>query len=382
MMESKSAQDGVNLKEGDSFSEFAGALCRKTWGNSSYLEVRDFSMGHFRGPRAFRLKNLPNDCWMDISPDGDGTKPVLVDAAGDYENAARGFVAMTCGDITRWGGIPLLIVNNLNVGMIGKLGEPANQALRTMMLGLQRAANEQGVVMYKGETAEEGPCVGSENKAALVRYLWEGVAFGAYSPRTIITGDKIKEGMVVVALREKGFRNNGIISVRKALAMKFGPDYCSNPEAQNAVRQAATPAVFYDNFLAAINGWYAEDFQPIVPMRLVTHLTGGGIKSKFAEDILFPRGFSADLDDLWEPPDIMKQCAEWRGMSDEECYEVWNGGQGVLGVIDGLCLDNFFQWAKFYHIEAKIAGKITKKPSPVVTIKSKFRGDIVKFRPK
>jgi phosphoribosylaminoimidazole (AIR) synthetase len=378
-MTKKYAQDGVNVAEGDSFSKFAGNLCRQTYGNSPYIEVRDFSRGHFRGPRGFRLKNLPEDCWLDAAPDGDGTKVVLVDAAGDYEDAANGWVAMTCGDITRWGGIPLVLVNNLDASTIGKLGEPVNEAFRTMMRSLKRVADEQHFVMYKGETAELGTCVGSENKTALAKYLWAGVAIGAYNPKTIITGDQVKEGMAVIALREYGFRNNGISSVRKAIALAYGLDCYANPEAQEAIRQAATPAVLYDDFLTTMNGWYMKDFKPIVPMYLIVHVTGGAIKSKFAEDILFPRGLSAHLDNLWEPADIMRQCAKWRGMSDEECYEVWNGGQGALVVIEEKDIVNFLGQAKRYGIEARVAGRITKEASPSVTIDSKFSGDTIRF---
>jgi phosphoribosylformylglycinamidine cyclo-ligase len=335
------AKDGVNVKEGDLFSAFAGELCRQTYENSRFVEVTDFSRGHFRGPRGFRLKNLPESCWLDMAPDGDGTKVVLVDAAGEYENAAYGWVAMTRGDITRWGGIPLLLVNNLDTSTIGKLGEPVNEAFRTMLLGLKRIADEQHFVMYKGETAELSGCVTSPNKNALAAYLWSGVVFGAYNPKTLITGDHIREGMIVMALREKGFRNNGISSVREALSLAFGEDYYSNSKAQDAIRDAAIPAVLYDQFLATANGWYAEDFQPIIPMNLIVHITGGGIISKFAEDILFPRGLSANLYNLWEPPEIMKKCAVWRGMDDRECYKVWNGGQGVLVVIEEKDVVNF-----------------------------------------
>lgn len=381
MTGNKYEKDGVNVAEGDSFSHFAGMLCRQTYGNSPYVEVRDFSQGHFRGPRGFRLKNLPEGCWLDAAPDGDGTKVVLVDAAGDYINAARGWVAMTCGDITRWGGIPLVLANILDAGTIGKLGESVNRAFRTMMRGLKWIADEQRFVMYKGETAELGTCVGSENKTALAKYLWSGVAIGAYNPKTIITGDQVEEGMAVIALREYGFRNNGISSVRKAIASAFGSDCYSNPRAQDVIKKTAAPAVLYDDFLATVNGWYAENFQPIVPLRLIVHVTGGAIKSKFAEDILFPRGLSAHLGNLWEPPDIMRQCADWRGMTDKECYEVWNGGQGVLVVIEGddEYIEKFFALAEVYHIEARIAGSITKEASPSVIIESKFNGDIITF---
>ncbi len=381
MEKDKYAQDGVNVVEGDSFKEFAGKLCQATYGYSPYVEVRDFSRGHFRGPRGFRLKGLPEGCWMDIAPDGDGTKVVLVDAAGDYENAARGWVAMVCGDVTRWGGIPLVLVDNLDTSSIGKTGDPVNQAFRTMMVSLQRVAHEQNVVMFKGETAELPGLITFRNKGARAKYLWSGIALGAYNPITIITGDDLKEGMPVMALRD-GFRNNGISSVRKALAMRFGVKYFSNPEAQEAIRQAVKPAVLYDDFLATVNGWYSEDFQPIIPMKLIVHVTGGAIESKLAKDILFPRGLSAKLDNLWEPPEIMRQCARWRGMSDRECYKTWNGGQGNLVVLaDDSYVDNFCALAKDRGIQAKLAGRITKKASPVVTIESKFNGDIIKFTP-
>ncbi|HUX35953.1 MAG TPA: hypothetical protein VMV71_02880 [Candidatus Paceibacterota bacterium] len=378
-MSAKYTQDGVNVVEGDSFSKFAGDLCRQTHGNSRYIEVRDFSRGHFRGPRGFRLKNLPMDCWLDAAPDGDGTKVVLVDAAGDHKNAARGWVAMTCGDVTRWGGIVLILVNNLDASTIGKACDPVNNAFRAMLMNLKQLADENNFVMYKGETAELGTCIGSENKNALAKYLWSGVAIGAYNPRTIITGDQVREGMTVMALREYGFRNNGVSSVRKAIAIAYGQDCYSNPAAQDAIKKAAVPAVLYDNFLATANGWYEENFRPLISAYLIVHLTGGAIESKFAEDILFPRGLSAHLGNLWEPPEIMKQCAEWRGMTDRECYEVWNGGQGVLVVIESEDEQRFVELARDFGIEARKAGKITKEPSPVVTIESKFNGDIIKF---
>lgn len=380
--ESKYTQDGVDVKEGDSFSQFAGALCRSTYYNSPYVEVCDFSTGHFRGPRGFRTKNLPADCWMDMAPDGDGTKTVVVDAAGDYDNAGYGWIAMTCGDITRWGGIPLVVVNNLDTETIGKTGTKVNDAFRKMMRSVQRICCEKNLVMLKGETAELPGCVTSPNPSALAKYLWSGVAFGAYNPKTIITGDKVREGMAVMALREYGFRNNGISSVRTALTMQFGPMWKCTADGLNAVRAAATHAVLYDKFLATANGWFSKRFTPRIPMYLIVHVTGGAIKSKFAEDILFPRDLSADLPNLWWPPEIMQMCAEWRDMSDEECYETWNGGQGALVVIDEDRVKDFFSLAASFNIEARKAGKITKTKKgkkPCVTITSKFTGNLINF---
>ena len=373
------AQDGVDVEEGDSFSKFAGALCRQTYKNSPFVTVRDFSRAHFRGPRGFQLNHayLPQGCWLDITPDGDGTKVVVVDAAGDYDHAANGFVAMTFGDVTRWGGLPLISVNNLDTETLGKTDQPVNNAFRRMMLSLKRLADEQQFVMFKGETAELPGCVTSPNPYALAKYLWSGVAFGVYNPKTIITGDKIRPDMIVMALRELGFRNNGISSVRKALTLKFGTDWRLTVQARRALAEAAVPAVLYDQFLAHVNGWYAPNFKPVIPMYLIVHVTGGALKSKFAEDILFPRGLSAELDNLWDPPKIMRQCAKWRGMDDEQCYETWNGGQGSLVVIDAHNENEFVELASAFGIEAKRAGKITQEEKPQVILHSKFSGKII-----
>lgn len=375
----KYAQDGVDTDEGDSFSEFAGALCRSTYRNSRFVDIRDFSRAHFRGPRGFQLKNLPPGCWLDMAPDGDGTKVVLVDAASDYDNAAFGWIAMTCGDVSRWGGLPLVLVNNLDTETIGKKGQPVNIAFRSMMRGVKRIADREQLVMFKGETAELPGCVTSPNPHALAKYLWSGVCLGVYNEKTTITGDQIAEGMLVMACREPGLRNNGISSARKGIAMAFGPDWATNPEAQDAIKRAAMPSILYDKFLATVNGWFAPDFQPILTMRLIVHLTGGAIKSKFFEDILKPRGLSAKLDGLWEPAPIMRECAKWRGMTDEECYETWHGGQGILVVIDEADEPSFIDQGAIFGIEIKRAGKITKENTPRIVIDSKFNGETIQY---
>jgi len=137
------------------------------------------------------------------------------------------------------------------------------------------------------------------------------------------------------------------------------------------------PSILYDRFLATANGWFDVNFEAIFKMYLIVHVTGGAIKSKFAEDILFPMGLSARLDNLWEPPKIMKDCAEWRGMSDQECYAVWNGGQGMLVVVDQADNERFIAMAKEFGIEAKVCGEITRESQPSVIIFSKFTEDKV-----
>lgn len=373
------AADGVDVEEGDNFSSYAGTVCQSTYEHSPFVEVHDLSAGHFRGPRVFSFKNLPTPHYLDSSSDGIGTKVVLIDAASSHRYAARDLMAMTGGDITRYGGIPLVLVNILDVESVGEEGDPTNTQLRKLMTGLGEVAREQDIVVIKGETAELGACVGSENKDADTKFNWGSVMIGAYNPETIITGDTLKEGQVVISLREFGFRSNGISSVRKALQMKFGEEWWSNEDVQPYIKQAAAPSVLYDKFLSTLNGWSSDTFTPEVKVHAIAHITGGGIPSKFG-DIIFSHALSADLDDLWDPPEIMKLCAEWRGVDDTEFYKTWNGGQGVLLVVDEADADRVVSRAKEFNIDAKRAGVLNKEKDVSIRITSRLNGEILEYK--
>ena len=375
-------EDGVNVVAGDDFSALAGEVCRTTFGNSPFVEVCEFSGGHFRGPRAFCIRNLPDDYALDTAPDGIGTKVVAIDAAVGHWDACRDVIAMTGGDITRWGGKPLVFVNILDVSTLGEDGSETREAFREMIRGLGQVANEQGIVCFRGETAELGACVDSENPRAMAKFNWGGVMLGVYLPDRMITGETLAPGQVVVALQEHGFRSNGLSSARAALRARFGENWWDNDDSHNAVREIARPSTLYDRFLADINGWAHPLTKPKVRPHLITHVTGGGIVGKFAEDMLFPQGLSARLIDLFEPPRIMRQVAEWREMSEEECYRTFNCGNGALVVLDRPEVRSFVMMAKQYGLNARPCGSIGRETSPALSIMSKFSGTLLEYIPK
>jgi phosphoribosylaminoimidazole (AIR) synthetase len=169
------------------------------------------------------------------------------------------------------------------------------------------------------------------------------------------------------------FRSNGISSLRKALAMKYGPQWWNNPEAMEDIIAAAEGSAQYDRFLNSLQGWFnPPSFKSIMDLHLIVHLSGGAFKSKLADDILKKTGLSAEITDLFPPAPIMKKCAGWRGMDSEECYETWNGGQGALAVIDPQYEEYFIGLAKNFGIRAKKAGIITEKKEYSVRIRSMF----------
>jgi phosphoribosylformylglycinamidine cyclo-ligase len=379
-------QDGVNLSAGDAFSAFAGEICRSTYENSEYIRVLDNSDGHFRGPRTFQTRNLPEGCSIGIAPDGIGTKVVLIDAAASHRNAAHDIIAMTCGDIDRWGGMPVLFSSVLDVKTLGETDSETFQNFTEMMRGLKDIAGDIRLVLLNGETAELGACVSSENPNAATQFNWSGFALGLFHPDKMITGNTLAAGQVVVAIRENGFRSNGISSVRKALALKFGNEWWNNPDAAETIQAAAEPSALHTLFFTFLNGWRRDNIsanmRPSVKIHFISHVTGGSIRSKFAE-ILFARGLSADLDNLWEPPQIMRQCGEWRGLSDEDFYSTWNGGQGALFVIDEKDFVFCKEAAKRSGLELRQCGEVIQRSKPFVAIHSKFNhGKYIEYHPR
>ncbi|MEO8637551.1 MAG: AIR synthase-related protein [Candidatus Taylorbacteria bacterium] len=372
------AVDGVNIKAGDSFSAICGEICRSTYELSPWVTVEDMSQGHFRGPRGFRFKSDGTTFQMGAA-DGIGTKVILIDSAGVHLEGAANLIAMTFGDITRYGGLPLVFMNVLDASSIGELVTKRFSSFVHLMKGLGDLAHVHKFVLLGGETAELGVCVGSENPEATTKFNWAGFALGIGRQDRMITGEGLRPGQIVIALREHGFRSNGISAVRKALALKFGHEWYYNGEASKAINAAAAPSIIYDTFLATANGW--DKWGRYIPMHYIAHLSGGAIQSKFGEDGLFPRGLSADLPKLWTPPRIMRDCARWRGFNDEDCYTTWNGGQGALVVVDEKDQHRFIALAKGFGIGAKPAGTIVRRRKPSIRIKSQFTGKTFELNP-
>lgn len=371
----KYAQDGVNINTGDAFSSFCGDICKSTYENSPFVDVYDLSKGNFRGPRGFKLRGLPAQSLLTMVTDGIGTKTIPIVASGQLKTAASNVIAMTAMDITRYGGLPLVFMNIFDVRSLGELNSETYQMCEDVMIGLQEIANDNDYVLLSGETAELGVCVGSDNPSAKLAFNWGGTMFGVYHPDKMIYGHTLQPGQIIIALRDD-FRSNGISSVRKALRIRYGDNWFNEPAAMNDIIAASGPSVQYDRLLNYANGWIRDDnkasLKPIIPMHLIVHLSGGAFESKLGNDILKPLGLSAELYDLFAPPEIMLKCADWRGLSDHECYSTWNGGQGAIVVVDRKNVKKFLDLAEKFKIEAKVAGRITEKTGYTVAIESQF----------
>src|SRR3989344_816436 len=242
---SEYAKDGVDVEEESLFSSFAGSICKESYNNSPFVEVKDLSQGNFRGPRPFVFKNLPEGYFIEATADGIGTKGILIDAAKTHGLAAYDIIAMTASDVTRYGGIPLVFINIFDTNSIGSAGDEVSETYKSAIAGLGKVAKEEKIVVLKGETAQMGDALGSEISDSKTKLNWSGTMIGAYHKDKMITGENLAPGQVIIALKENGFRCNGISSIRGALRVKYGKEWWRNPDAKERIRQTATPSVLY-----------------------------------------------------------------------------------------------------------------------------------------
>src|SRR3989344_888706 len=260
------SQDGVDVEEEASFSAFAGSICKESYQNSPFVEVHDLSGGNFRGPRPFTFKNLPEGFFIETSTDSIGTKGIITDAAKTHHLAGYDLIAMNASDITRFGGVPVAIVNVLDTTTVGEEESEERRAYEKAIVGLAKAAKEYKMVILKGETAQMTEALGSEIKNSKTKINWAGAVIGVYHKDKIVTGDTLAPGQVIIALKENGFRCNGISSVRRALKEKFGENWWDKEEAKESIRMAAEPSVLYDNFVSTLHGWFNKDWKPEIKL--------------------------------------------------------------------------------------------------------------------
>lgn len=372
------SQDGVNVQLGDLYSAIAGWLAKLWWNNSDIVRVLSLSEWSFRWPRAYTFKNVPKGSIQTTVNDGIGTKVWLTDAVWMHWYSARDMIAMLTSDITRYGWLPLIISNVLDVHSLWDTMESKSfLAAVLLQIGLYEIAKEQKLIIINWETAELWAFVWSGNEQATLKYNRAGTAQWLYHKDKMILWDKIQPGDLVVALKENGFRSNGISSVRKAFEKKYWIDRYTSNEANDSVQLAAEPSVLYDRFLNYLNGrnikWDNKQFTKIIDIHGLVHLSGGSFEWKFFSDLLKQHWLSAELTDLFNPPKIMTDCADRRGMNSKDFYSTRNGWQWMLAIIKPSDVAKFEKIAWEFGIEVQVAWKITdRQSSSQLTINSKL----------
>ncbi len=348
------AKSGVHIELGDDASKVLFEAAKQTWQNrkgklGEVVQLFD----DFSGLRATRVGGLPEDAYMSIGFDGVGTKMELAERIARHDTVAYDLFAMVCDDAVVRGAEPVLIGSILDVRSLGE-NESYINFVKQLAVGYINAARDANVAVVNGEVAEIGSRVSGYGK---FNYNWgAGVVWFARESR-MLTGYKIKEGDVLVGLREEGFRSNGLSLVRRVMKQVHGDEWHNEVyKGQSIAELALHPSRIYSAAVVAMFGGFYDE--PRAEIHGVAHITGGGIPEKVGR-MLKPSNLGATISDPFTPCDLMSYCQEKWNVDDREAYQTWNMGQGMI--IATSTPEDVMRVATEYGIESKVIGEISSK---------------------
>lgn len=362
-MKANYKKSGVNIELGDIASKILYQAAKKTWGNRKGAIGEIITpFDDFSGLRMVDIGGLPKGSFICLGFDGVGTKVEIAERLTKHDTMAFDLFAMVCDDAVIRGGEPVLLGSVLDVKSLETGGNSNIGFIKDLARGYIKAAKEAKVAIINGELAELGARIsgfGSFN------YNWgAGLVWFANKDR-LITGKDVKVGDSIIALREKGFRSNGLSLARKILKDKYGQNWHTKDfNGENLAEMVLVPSRIYSKVICAMTGGFSGKIQ--AKIHALAHVTGGGVPGKLGR-ALKPSGLGAQLDNLFLPCRLMDHLQEIGGVSDEEAYKTWNMGQGMLIVTPEP--ERVMKIAKEHHILSKIVGKIILEKE--IKIKSK-----------
>lgn len=327
---------GVDISLGDICSEIMTSASNRTFTNR---KGKEGEIKVIEGKGLFRVIVISVGPYrLMLNSDGIGTKIEIAERMDYHKTLAYDLFAMLCDDAVRYGAEPVAISNILDVNKLSK------RVIKQLAEGMVEAAKDAGVSVVSGEIAELGYRISGYGKH---NYNWAGTVLSILKKEIDIR--KIKKGYSIVALKEDGFRSNGITLVRKVLKNRYGDNWHRKKIGKKYLGDMVivpsriyTPAVI--DMFDFVDG--------------IVHITGGGIPGKLGR-LLSVTGKGADLTDLFTPPDIVLLCQKEGGIEDREAYRVWNMGQGMLLITSNP--EKVISIAKKHRIDGRIAGEITDK---------------------
>ncbi|TYS16928.1 phosphoribosylformylglycinamidine cyclo-ligase [Rossellomorea vietnamensis] len=272
--------------------------------------------------------------------DGVGTKLKLAFMADRHDTIGIDCVAMCVNDIIVQGAEPLYFLDYI------ACGKAVPEKIESIVKGIADGCEMAGAGLVGGETAE------MPGLYEIDEYDIAGFAVGACEKSSLITGDEISEGNMLVGLASSGIHSNGYSLVRKIFFNDHSYEMDTYmPQLGSTLGEALlTPTKIYVKpVLAAIKKFSIKG---------MSHITGGG----FIENIprMLPEGLGAEINaSRWELPELFKVMEELGSIPREEMYNIFNMGIGFVMAVDASEAEAAVDSFKEIGEEAYLIGKVT-----------------------
>ena len=247
--------------------------------------------------------------------DGVGTKLKLAFLMDKHDTVGIDCVAMCVNDVVCQGARPLIFLDYIATGYL----DP--EKVEKIVAGVAEGCRQAGCALIGGETAE------MPDFDPAGEYDLAGFTVGLVDREKSISGERVREGDVLVGMASSGVHSNGYSLVRK-LVLTEGRDLNAPVEAfggRSWGETLLTPTKIYVK--PALKACAAADVHGIA------HITGGG----FIENIprILPDGLTAYIDlGTWPVLPVFSELQRLGGLTDRQIYNTFNMGIGMVFAVD------------------------------------------------
>ena len=246
------------------------------------------------------------------STDGVGTKIKIAAQLGHFESVGQDLVILNVNDILTKGAKPLFFLDYVAFSNLD------TQRLDNLMRGITWGCLEVGCSLIGGETAMM-PQVYTGDEMDLA-----GFVVGAVERDQLLESQNIKAGQVLIGVPSSGLHTNGFSLVRQVFKTDENPNilYQRFDELNHQLGEE----------LLVPHRSYYPLMEPV--LNLITglaHITGGGLPGKLPS--ILPNDLAAEINSRsWTVLPIFELIQKTGGISDEEMYQVFNMGLGMVAV--------------------------------------------------
>jgi phosphoribosylformylglycinamidine cyclo-ligase len=308
-------------------------------------------VGGFGGLFALDLKKYREPILVS-SVDGVGTKLKIAFAMDQHDTIGADLVNHCVNDIAVLGAEPLFFLDYLGTGKL----EP--HVFTEIIKGFARACAQNNCALIGGETAQ---MPGFYQKG---EYDVSGTIVGVVEKSRMLNGQKtVKRGDVVIGIKSSGLHTNGYSLARKIFfeQLKLKPasmvSGLKGSIGAEMLKEHLSYGPLVQKLVKTFNG--APTGQGSNSVKAFAHITGGG----FVDNI--PRVLPSSLDVVinkgsWEMLPIFQIIAEKSGVPDEELYQVFNMGIGMVAIISPDKAAAVLKFIKAQKHDAWVIGEVIK----------------------
>jgi phosphoribosylformylglycinamidine cyclo-ligase len=302
-------ESGVDIAAGEAAVRDIKQIVRRTY-NRNVLS----DLGSFGG-----LYSLDLSSWREpvlvSSTDGVGTKLIIAQMMGVYDTVGADLVNHCVNDIFVQGAIPQFFNDYIGVAKLD------STKISKIIEGMSTACIENEMSLIGGEMAEM-PDIYHGDDFDLV-----GTIVGLVEKKDIITGDKIREGDVVIGFPSTGLHTNGYSLARKIVFDLKGLSIDTYIDELGETIGEALLRV-HRSYLPTLKKWAKPEL-----INGMAHITGGGLNGNIKR--IIPNGLNVNIDrEAWDVPSVFRWLCKNGDVPIDDAYSAWNMGIGFV-VITG-----------------------------------------------